>query len=352
MPEPLASPQLDLAVCVNGQALPAPAYASLIEISVEDDVEGPSMFTLRLSAHEARGSGLAWVDDELFDIGGEVEIKLGQRDVLSTVFSGDISGIELDLAAEEVPALVVRGYDRRHRLLRGTGTRTFLKMKDSDIAAQIAQEHGLTPDVKDSGAAHDYVSQHGQSDLEFLASRAAAIGFEVTVDGKALRFQPRKHREGARITLATDRDLIELSARLSARNQPSEVEVRGWDPASKEAFVGKAAAGQEASMGARGGPAAADRAFGKAVLTVIDRPVATQQEAERIAREELERRALAFVQIDGTCRGRPDLRPGLVVDVQGAGRRFSGPYYLTSTAHTYTPQRGYRTAFSGRRNAT
>jgi phage protein D len=63
--------------------------------------------------------------------------------------------------------------------------------------------------------------------------------------------------------------------------------------------------------------------------------------------------ALTFISGEGVCSvGHPDLRAGTVIKIAGAGRRFSGPYYLTSTTHTITAKQGYRTTFTVRRNAT
>jgi phage protein D len=105
-------------------------------------------------------------------------------------------------------------------------------------------------------------------------------------------------------------------------------------------------------MGTTLGPAAADKAFDAAVTTFVREAVGTQEEADAIAAGLLQNMALGFIQGDGTCRGRADLRAGIVVDVTGLGKRFSGAYYVTSTTHTFAPKRGYKTAFTVRRNAT
>jgi phage protein D len=40
------------------------------------------------------------------------------------------------------------------------------------------------------------------------------------------------------------------------------------------------------------------------------------------------------------------------VAISGAGKTFSGDYYLTEVTHSVTPQDGYLTRFRGQRNAT
>src|SRR5262249_44629179 len=163
--------------------------------------------------------------------------------------------------SNETPELTVRGYDRRHRLLRGTKTRSFAKMTDSDIAAQIAREQGLRPEVVDSAVKLDYVLQHNQSDLEFLSHRALAMRYEVVVEGRTLRFRPHQSGTKAALPLSVADDVIELHPRLSTRGLVGAIEVRGWDPEAKQVVVGKARAGGEAAMGAAAGPPAADKAF-------------------------------------------------------------------------------------------
>lgn len=349
MPGVSASP--DVAVLVNGNQLSSQAYADLVEVSVQQDTEALSACTLQLSAWDDKKVDLAWVDSDTFAIGGELEVKLGRVDALKSVFQGEITGVELEFVEEEAPRFIVRGYDRRHRLLRGTRVRSFTKMKDSDIADRIARDHGLSSDVVDSKVKHDYVLQDGRSDLDFLRARAAPIGYEVLVDGKTLRFRPIQTKAGADVTLKAGSDLTSFSARLTSRHQVGKVEVRGWDPSAKQAVVGVAASGQESSMGSKGGPSEMDKAFSKATLNLVDRAVTGQDEADRIALGVLERLALAFVHAEGTCPGRADLRAGAVVDVQGVGKRFSGKYVLTSVTHGYSSRDGFTTSFVGRRNA-
>jgi phage protein D len=85
---------------------------------------------------------------------------------------------------------------------------------------------------------------------------------------------------------------------------------------------------------------------------LVDNPVLAQSDADGFAEGWFNEMALRYVEGDGVCIGRTDLRAGILVDIEGLGRRFSGRYYLTSVKHIYQPNLGYRTSFSARRNAT
>ena len=69
---------------------------------------------------------------------------MGYVNNLEKLISGDITGLEPEFRAEEMPQISIRGYDRRHRLMRGVKSRSFTQVKDSDLAGQIANDAGLT----------------------------------------------------------------------------------------------------------------------------------------------------------------------------------------------------------------
>jgi phage protein D len=341
-------------VRINGSELP-PATAAMVQsVTVDQDVTVPAMFTVDLVDQDLTHPDATWADADLFAPGGEAEILLGYTGKLLSVMKGEITGLEPEFRSGEIPRLVVRGHDRRHRLQRGRGTRSFTQVKDSDVASQIAQAAGLTPQATDTGAVLDYLLQHNQTDLEFLEERARRLGYEVAIDGKTLYFRPHGNDGSAALTLARDLDLLEFQPRLTTLGQVGKVTVQGWSVKDKEAITGQAAAGDLGTTmgGSDSGPQAADQAFGAAAAAVVGRPVFSQDEADAMALGQLERTALSYVTGEGMVIGRPDLVAGTVIEITGFGRRFSGLYYVISARHSYTPARGYRTAFAVRRNAT
>jgi phage protein D len=248
----------------------------------------------------------------------------------------------------------VRGYDRRHRLQRGRKTRTFVQQKDSDIAAQIASEAGLTAEVEDSSTVHEYVLQANQTDLDFLHERASRIRYEVVVEDKTLFFRPVANAQSAVLTLTMDGDLLEFYPRLSSAGQVSEVAVRSWSPKEKKELLSQATAGDAVSTmgGQESGAALAEGAFGTAIELLSARPVVTQAEADQLAKARLNDLMLALISGEGVCWGRTDLRAGKVIKIDGVGQRFSGQYYVTGVIHRYSFQGGYETHFMVRRNAS
>jgi phage protein D len=344
-------PEVDLRI--NGKDISQDAVSDLVSVTVLEDVNVAGMFTITLLCWDNKEMRVIWIDDDQFKEGNTVEIDMGYRDNMKTLFKGEITGLEPEFPKDESPKLTVTGYDRRHRLMGKRKSRTFLNMKDSEIANQIAGDWSLTPKIDDTQVSLDYVLQNNQSDFEFLQERARRIGYELVVTDADLHFRPRKNDGSSVLKLNRDIELLDFSARLTTMGQLEEVNVQGWNAKDKKEVVAKSRIGDERQMGgSASGPAATRRAFSGTGGTAVDTPVLNQAEADQLAHGWFGEMALSYVEGFGTCIGDPELRAGTLVEIEGLGKRFSGSYYVTSTEHSYKPSIGYRTAFSVRRNAT
>lgn len=341
-------------VLISGESYAMAFHGNLRALMVEDDLTLPGMFTIELVGSVGGRRELPWLDDDpRITLGGQVEIRFGWQDRFDTVIRGEITAIEPEFGADRMPVMRLRGYDGRQRLQRGTRTRTFAHSKDSDIVAQVGREAGLTVSAEDSGITHDYIVQANQTDMEFLLRRAAAIGFEILMrDGKLL-FRPQGFDAGADMTLSVDDDLLEFSASCSIAHQVGQVNVYGWDVKTKDVLTAQAGTGSERSvMEGTASGAWVERVLGtQTVHHFGDSPIAVREEADALARSRFDEASLSLVTAEALVLGRSDLRAGSVVRIDGAGTRFSGPYYVHSVRHRYTPLHGYTTRFSARRNA-
>jgi phage protein D len=253
-------------------------------------------------------------------------------------------------SADRPPVVFVGGYDVGHRLARQRRSRSFVKMKDSAIAGQIAREAGLRSDATDTQVTFEYVAQANQTDWAFLTERAGRIGYELFVRDKVLHFRRPAFDGDAGRTFSLDSDVTEFRPRMSAVGQVGDVTVRGWDVKKKREVVGQANA--PSRMGGTAlGAKAADTAFGRSMGVRVNLGPGSQAEADQIARGTYGGGALGFVSGMLECPGQPQVLAGTVVRVDGAGTRFSGPYYVAAVAHTLDSE-GYRTSLTVERNAT
>lgn len=330
---------------IGGAQAPKDVMDNLLECSVENSLHLPDVCTFRLYDADFK-----WLDADMLREGKAVEVLGGlDPDPLKTLFHGEVVALELDLTAQGVPTTVVRCFDRSHRLHRGRFSRSFVQMTDADIVQKIGAEAGFTVHADATPQVHEWVFQNNQTNWEFLHERANRNGFRLYVQGeKDLAFHNVSDDAAQTIALDWGEDLRSFRPRTSAGTQVDEVIVRGWDPKTKQAIVGSATAPSgipQIHGGAQGGQIART-AFGPARMMVADRPVHSQGEAEALARSICDDIGGEFLEADGLCYAKPNLRPGMCVEIKNIGKRFSGTYFVTATQHIYTPAEGYATVFS------
>ena len=325
---------------LDGADAPPTLMGDLIEVTVESTLHLPDVATLILHDHD-----LNWTDGGTLDPGKAVVVEMRSGQSRQVVFDGEIVEVELDMTAH-VPRLIVRAFDRLHRLARGRRARSFVNVTDGDLVHKIAGEAGLTASA-DDGQVQEYVLQSDQTDLEFLRQRAIALGNLLYVQGKTLHCEP-PGGQGQAVTLEWGVNLTEFSPRLTTVDQVNEVTVRSWDPTAKQAVVGQASSGQgiPAVGESRTGSQIAQTAFGSAPTLVADRPLRSQGLAEKVAQAVANRAAERFIEAEGTCQGQPAIVAGASVTIKGVGTRFGGSYFVTNATHEYTVAQSYTTRFS------
>ncbi|WP_432194828.1 phage late control D family protein [Streptomyces sp. bgisy027] len=365
-----------LKILCNGRPLPREARSDVESVTVQEDLHALSMFTVTLYDNwDSPHKTLRWADSELFEVGTDVEISLGYGGDLRRVMTGEVTGLEPAFTTDGLPMLTVRGYDYRHRLTRAQRTRTFSDTTDSAIAEELASKAGLgfagpeapttteattkteapttTEATTKTEAGLAYVVQNNQTDLEFLQRRARLIGYEVHVRDKVLHFGPPQHGRPAKVTLHIGKGVSGFTPVLRALPQVAEHSVRGWDVTLKEPVVSTVTAGRESTtMGAASGPRQVGRTFGRAGSVSTGLSVPNQERADQMARGQFDDMALTYITGTVECSGRPGIRAGEVVEIEGAGTRFSGTYYVVSVSHSMTVGNRYSTSLHVRRNAT
>ena len=335
---------------VDGSPAPAEFAQDLLDVTVENSLHLPDVASITLNDQFAK-----WVDDERLGPGRSIKIQTRVAQVEHPIFDGEV--VELEPAY--VPGhqrLVVRAFDRLHRLSRGQHVRSFQNVTDGDIIQTVAGEAGLQAQVDQTSQVHEYVLQDNETNLEFLRDRAMALGYLLYVEGQTLHCKPAANTEAA-INLDWGVSLSEFHPRLTTVGQVNSATVRGWDPDNFQDIVGQAQNGKGApkTIDSRTGGDMAQSAFNlTAEALVTDQLPANQSEAERIAQAVMDRAAGDFVVAEGMGTGNPSIKAGASISIKGVGNRFSGTYFVTGTTHAYGHDEGYTTRFvvSGHRPVT
>lgn len=335
-------------LAIDGTAASEDLIADILQVSVEESLHQLSMFTLIISNNYFSGSSTAtWTHMSKFAIGKKIKIGFTSSttgdpnfDDASTAYilEGEITAIETDFTEEAKAPIIIRGYDVAHRLHRGRCSQSFLDMTDSDIVKKLAGESGITlGTITSTTPVHKYVFQENQTNMEFLQERAARNGFELYMQDGELNF--RKPTKGAELSLTWLKDLSSFRVRVTGVEQVSSVEVRGWDYTKKEAIVSTASTEAVITSNTSGKGSASSTKFSSSPkMIVVDQPVFSTAESDKIAQALCDEIGGEFIHADAKGTGNPLIRAGKVINLTDMGN-YSGSYYVTETHHLF--QNGY-----------
>jgi phage protein D len=349
---------------VNGARLQADVSRNIqhVEIVSKPDTIDTFSFTITNEMPKMR-----WThsdDDEVFTEAKSVKIAMGYLDKLTDMIEGEITQIRPDFPADAIPSLTIEGHSLLHRLQGNNMTRTFQNVTDKQIVEQLARDAGLDADAEDPNVQYEYVIQPNQTDLDFLRERARRVHFEILVKNRKLIFRKSQESQQKTYTLLwaqTQKSvaasggtlpLKSCSLQMNTLKPPTTVEVRSYDPKSKQAFVSRAgSADQTSKMGGTHTGADVSSTFQRQRTRVhVSTPFGSQQEVEQEARASYNNEAMGLITGNVSTIGAPDLRSGYVIELRGIGRRFDGEYLVDEATHSMGSD-GYQTSLTLKRNA-
>ncbi len=338
---------------INGAPVPADVAALLVAAQVDDSRLLPDLFILRFRDPDRLVLAKAQAK-----IGSAAKISVLVADQQSpqVLISGEITAVETEFDSTGT-FTIIRGYDQSHRLFRGRGTHTYLQVTAADVARKVAQRAGLKAGKIDStSTVYEHLTQGGVTDWEFLQGLAAQVGVELAVrDGsvnfcKATTADTAPDRSGGAgsnpLVLQQGTDLLRFRAVVTSAEQVSQVQVRGWDVATKKALVANSPAKTVSAELAGTSPAQLAQAFGNPVFVSADVPYRSQSEVDAAAAAMAEQIAGSFAEFEGVARGNPKLTAGQAISIGSIGQPFDGKYTISASRHRFDPVTGYTTSFS------
>ena len=340
-------------VKIAGSPLPPAVKNLLVSAYVDQSLNVPDMFVLTFR-------------DPDRTVLSQSHIEIGSSVGISIVSDADPSGQRL-LAEAEVTALeveydpsgtttIVRGFDKTHRLFRGSHTESYVNSSYSDIASQIASRNGLsTGQIDSTSVVHDVVSQPNTSDWQFLVGLAREVGYEVAAESGKLDFRKPVAASGASepgdmqsqdpTQLVTGKNLLSVRCSVTAGEQVTKVDVQSWDPKQKKGLHASAEAATTAAD-LELTPKGLAALFGTPVSLAVDIPFGNADECQAAASAIANEIGGAFASLDGVANGDIKLKAGGLVSLGLAGKPFDGKYRLTSARHHFDPAEGYTTWFT------
>jgi phage protein D/phage baseplate assembly protein gpV len=337
----------ELVVSVDGSPLAAQHAALLIHGRVTDAANLPDSIELEFA--DTAGDLL---ESARIRIGAKLSVSVSENgpEPTAVLVEGEVTALEReDLGGSLITR--VRGLDRSHRLFRGRRVRAFVDSKISDVVTQVATSAGLTARVSETRSVHPKISQDNVADWVFLKRLADRVGYSFSVERGQLVFEAPTEAgsaPGGSTSARSDAVVIEhglntlyLRSTVTSAEQVPEVEVRGWNQASKTSVISKAPAKtRSAEIDVTPDELAKDFGSPAFMLPTGDGEAASQ---DALAKAYAERIAGGFAELEAVVLGTPKIRSGTAVSVRGFGKPFDGRYTVTETVHEFSSDLGYTT---------
>lgn len=329
----------------------------ILSVSYKDNIQEFDSFDITINNWDAGERAFKYSDTKLFDPGKEIELRMGYFGRLRLMLKGQITSLRPAFPSGAGSTLTISGLNTLYKLRTKQESHIYEDKTDSQIANEIGGRLSVDVDAEDKGEQKlKYLIQDNQYDIIFLMERARRIGYDIYIDEPAdggrskLTFKKSTDVRRTAYRLSYGKSLIEFQPELTTTNQVAKVTVNGWDPIRKEPIKFTATRDQilTKGVGAKGGQPDIDKSFEAKAEIVATKPVESKAEAQVLATQILEGIAKEMVKATGSTVGLPDLRAGVVLEIDGVGDRFSGRYFVIATTHTIADS-GYTTQFECRR---
>jgi phage protein D len=386
-------------LALNDEAVDNAVYADIISLTVEEQSDGPSTLQFRLTTNRKDDGSWRYLDDDRFALFTKISVKLGfthggglgallgalagafgsggsGNDGLDAVFDGYITSVDVNLGSQSGGShLDLTAMDTSVLLSLEEKIVTWPNLADSDIVQQIVSGYGVQVKADTTPTVHQErdttIMQRG-TDIQLVRELAQRNGhefyFETDKDSSSVVAYFRAPQlDGTpqpdlAIQFGDQSNLRSFSARVIGQ-RPLNVKTQQLDVKANSTNTAQVSDTQLTKLGDKdvsalvGGPLGAlvTPKDAQAQMLVLGPPTSDATELRTVA-QAVRDEAGWFITATGEVNGnayQAVLRPRRLVLIKGAGKPFSGKYYVTSVVHELKMDTScsYTQRFEARRNA-
>lgn len=335
---------------IGGKKIGDDLLASITSVTISKGINRADSFIFKVGDQLKNGS-YTWLGCDSLKMGQEVAIQLGYAGNLSHSVKAHIDKVTPAFSGSSTSIITVEGSDKAFaKLTEESDAVTYKNKKDSDIVKQIASDVGLSAEVDNTAdePQESKTKNGGASYLNYIRSMLEAnADFEFFVAEGKLHFKKSAADKSPALTLKWGELLKSFKPSVNISELVTGVVVKGWDENKKEAIEGKATleGGKPSGPGSGQLNKGLNSIYGEKQRVITDQPVSSKEEANALAKSILEEAKSKFMKGSGVTVGMPEIKPGVVIKLDGLGDVFSGNYYVLETTHKID-ENGYDTSFN------
>jgi phage protein D len=334
-------------------------YEDIISVEVEENIDLADVFNIRLAIRLQKDGIWAWIDDEHLKLWNKVSISVGFIDNVVEIHTGYITQVMPYFGGGSSQCyLDIKGMDGSVLMNTEEKLKDWPNKKDSDIASEIFNSYGFTPEVEDTEVVHEEAVStiiQRETDVKFLKRLARRNGFECFVHNETGYFRPPKLDGAPQKVLAVqfgkESNVSYFNIAVDALG-PSNVEMHQLDLLTKENQDVTVDSIKQKLLGSKEAPDLYSSDVTPAKVFVKHSKAISQPAIQTLC-QGLYDKAEWFVNGDGEINSsyyEEVLRARELVTIKGVGEAYSGTYYVTKVKHSFS-ENGYTQHFNVVRNA-
>lgn len=270
-------------------------------------------------------------NDDALVPGNIIEIKAGYHNDETTIFKGIIIKQSIKIR-EHGAVLLVECRDQMVAATLGRKSSYFYDNSDSAIIEEILNNYPVEKDIATTTFEHKELVQYNASDWDFIVTRAQANGTVCFVDdGKITIAKPNLSEEPIQ-TIRYGDTLLSFDAEMDARNQYTKITSYGWNPSDQEIVETEAT---DPNLALNGNISISDLAN---VFNIENLQLKQGGNYNSSVLQEWSNAKAVFQQLSKTrgtikFQGIPEVKPGVILKLEGVGDRFNGNVFISSIRH-------------------
>jgi len=323
-----------LTVKVEGKSLTIPSHVQMYGLTVSKEVNRIPYAKVLIVDGDPAAQDFEVSNEKWFEPGNEIAISMGYLNGEAPVFKGIVIKQQISVRSGS-SFLEIECRDTAYRMTLRRQGRYFENLTDSELAEELLGAYGIKGEIANTRHRHTDIVQHDCTDWDLLVSRMEMNGLMTIMDDGAFRIQaPDFGQKEPALWLHYGATVLEFDGGLELRDQFEEVAARAWNPAEQapvEIPASKPNIQQNGNLP------------GEKLAAANNKGPSIHRHGGNLSEGELQAWADARLMKDRLSRtsgrvqfqGYNEIKVGQIVGLQGFGKRFDGPVYVSGVHQEY-----------------
>jgi Rhs element Vgr protein len=303
----------------------------VLSITVNKEVNRISSATIIVLDGQASEQSFQVSNRPDFEPGKEIEIKAGFSSQEETIFKGIVTrhGIKV---RKNNSVLVIDCKDKAVKMTGACKSNYYRDVKDSEVMEDLLGKYGLEKDVEATSYQHKQLVQYNSTDWDFMLCRADANGMLCFTDDNVISISKPAFTGDTALTIQFGATVLDLDAETDARLQYKSITGSTWNYTTQELAETEAAESDLPEAGNLDKDTLAG-VLNEEKFSLINSAKMEDPEMQEWVNAMMMRHQLAKIRGRIRTDGTPAVKPGQVIQLNGAGERFEGKLYVTGVRH-------------------